>query len=131
MQTKQEKDLPPFNLKWLAEKFNFKESDVISTQWFALMFEITFKTEATLVAQAFSKKLGAINCPSNWYPFNNSVLINPNHKERLLQSQLKPETNIVQEEIDSLLHSDPIQVNSSTFAPIFLPGKKCPPIMKH
>lgn len=102
----------PFNVKWLAEHFNFDDSDVKKSNFDSInvMFEVHFKSDKESVAQKFYESLLEKGCHPQYFKFNNSVCLNKHQKEKILSagsSTFTPnssQTSTIQEEINPLNH---------------------------
>lgn len=78
----------PFNVKWLAEHFNFDDTDVKKAEFdfIGVMFEVHFKTGKESVAQNFYESLVEKGCHPQYFKFNNSVCLNKHQKEKILSA---------------------------------------------
>ncbi len=78
----------PFNVKWLAEHFNFDDSDVKKSEFdcIGVMFEVHFKSDKESVAQKFYESLVEKGCHPQYFKFNNCVWLNKHQKEKIISA---------------------------------------------
>ena len=85
----------PFDLKWLAEHFDFDCADVKKAEFDSLigvMFEVHFKPGKESITQQFYSNLTSKGCHPQYFKFNNSVCLNKHQKEKILSSGLSTST---------------------------------------
>ncbi len=88
--SKSDQNNAPFDVKWLAETFNFECADVLKAEFknFGLMFSVNFKSGKESAAKKFYETLIEKGCHPQYFEFNNSVYLNKNQKEKILSAGL-------------------------------------------